>query len=83
MLTLLKRFISNLSMKEDNNFSLEDKSQAQSVVTPIDERYEDQNFVDTTKSVWNYSILYDDDIAYFQNGSHYSLYKKFDLWNLL
>src|SRR5688572_9106016 len=40
-------------------------------------RYEDQNFVDTSKLVWNYSILYDDDVAYFQSGSHYSLYKKF------
>jgi 1,4-alpha-glucan branching enzyme len=40
-------------------------------------RYEDQNFVDTTKPVWNYSILYDDDVAYFQAGSHYSIYKKF------
>lgn len=40
-------------------------------------RYEDQNFVDTSKLVWNYSILFDDDIAYFQNGSNYSLYKKF------
>src|SRR5688572_18698285 len=41
------------------------------------EKYEDRNFVDTTKAVWNYSILYDDDIATFQNGTHYSLYKKF------
>jgi 1,4-alpha-glucan branching enzyme len=40
-------------------------------------RYEDQNFVDTTKAVWNYSLLYDDDVAYFQAGSHYSIYKKF------
>ena len=40
-------------------------------------RYEDQNFVDTSKPVWNYSILYDDDVAYFQAGSHYSIYKKF------
>jgi 1,4-alpha-glucan branching enzyme len=40
-------------------------------------RYEDQNFVDTTKSVWNYSIFYDDDIETFQNGTHYSLYKRF------
>jgi 1,4-alpha-glucan branching enzyme len=40
-------------------------------------RYEDQNFVDTSKPVWNYSMLYDDDVAYFQSGSHYSLYKKF------
>ncbi len=40
-------------------------------------RYEDQNFVDTTKAVWNYSILYDDDVATFQAGTHYGLYKKF------
>ncbi len=41
------------------------------------ERYEDKNFVDTSKLVWNYSILYDDDISTFQQGTHYSLYKKF------
>jgi 1,4-alpha-glucan branching enzyme len=41
------------------------------------ERYEDKNFVDTSKPVWNYSILYDDDISTFQQGTHYSLYKKF------
>jgi 1,4-alpha-glucan branching enzyme len=41
------------------------------------EKYEDRNFVDTSKAVWNYSILYDDDIATFQNGTHYTLYKKF------
>jgi len=39
-------------------------------------KYEDQNFVDTSKSVWNYSLLYDDDIATYQNGTHYQLYKK-------
>lgn len=42
-----------------------------------EERYEDKNFVDTSKSVWNYSILYDDDIATFQQGTNYSLYRKF------
>src|SRR5687768_16747422 len=41
------------------------------------ERYEDRNFVDTSKTVWNYSILYDDDIQTFQAGTHYTLYKKF------
>lgn len=41
------------------------------------ERYEDKNFVDTTLPVWNYSILYDDDIATFQAGTNYALYKKF------
>jgi len=41
------------------------------------ERYEHKNFVDRSGSVWNYSILYDDDIITFQNGTNYSLYKKF------
>ena len=41
------------------------------------ERYEDKNFVDTSRPVWNYSILYDDDISTFQNGTHYSMYNKF------
>src|SRR4051812_3348251 len=43
----------------------------------VNERYEDRNFVDTSKPVWNYSILFDDDIQTFQNGTNYSLYKKF------
>jgi 1,4-alpha-glucan branching enzyme len=38
--------------------------------------YEDQNFVDTEKAVWNYSILYDNDVETFRNGTHYTLYKK-------
>jgi 1,4-alpha-glucan branching enzyme len=41
------------------------------------ERYEDKNFVDTSGPVWNYSILYDDDIATFQQGTNYRLYEKF------
>ncbi len=41
------------------------------------ERFEDRNFVDTSKPVWNYSILYDDDIETFRNGTHYRLYEKF------
>ena len=41
------------------------------------ERYEDKNFVDSSGPVWNYSILYDDDIITFQNGTNYSLYRKF------
>ncbi|HYC27655.1 MAG TPA: 1,4-alpha-glucan branching protein GlgB, partial [Chitinophagaceae bacterium] len=41
------------------------------------EKYEDRNFVDSSGLVWNYSILYDDDIITFQNGTNYSLYKKF------
>jgi 1,4-alpha-glucan branching enzyme len=43
----------------------------------ITEKYEDRNFVDTSLAVWNYSILFDDDISTYQNGTHYNLYKKF------
>jgi 1,4-alpha-glucan branching enzyme len=41
------------------------------------ERYEDHNYVDTSKPVWNYSLLTVDDITNFQQGTHYQLYKKF------
>src|SRR3569623_145032 len=39
--------------------------------------YEKANFVDASKSVWNYSLFNDEDIRNFQNGTNYSLYKKF------
>ena len=40
-------------------------------------KYEDVHFVDSTKSVWNYSLFADDDISNFQNGTHYRLYNLF------
>jgi 1,4-alpha-glucan branching enzyme len=40
-------------------------------------KYEETNFVDTSKTVWNYSLLTPDDVANYQNGTHYNLYKKF------
>ncbi len=40
-------------------------------------KYEEENFVDTTKPVWNYSLFSDEDLENFRNGTHYSLYKKF------
>lgn len=39
--------------------------------------YEERVFVDTSKPVWNYSLLNEEDIRNFQSGTHYSLYKKF------
>jgi 1,4-alpha-glucan branching enzyme len=42
----------------------------------VTRRYEEENFVDTTKKVWNYSLLTDQDIQNFQNGTHYRLYEK-------
>lgn len=40
-------------------------------------KYEEANFVDTSKSVWNYSMLTDDDVTNYRNGTNYQLYKKF------
>ena len=38
-------------------------------------RYEARYFVDTAKSVWNYSLFTDEDIRNFQKGTHYRLYE--------
>ncbi len=40
-------------------------------------KYEDNNFIDTTKLVWNYSLLTEEDVTNYQNGANYQLYKKF------
>src|SRR5688500_5512040 len=61
------------------NSSMKDNKSPEETTTVHQEsnvKYEDQNFVDTSRSVWNYSILYDDDIATYQAGTHYQLYKK-------
>jgi 1,4-alpha-glucan branching enzyme len=39
--------------------------------------YEQDNFIDSTKNVWNYSILTAEDIRNYQQGTHYTLYEKF------
>ena len=68
-------------MKSSTNAGEEkqgDKIQSPKMVSfASTEQYEDKNFIDTSKPVWNYSILYDDDVTTFQNGTHYNLYKKF------
>jgi 1,4-alpha-glucan branching enzyme len=43
----------------------------------VKKKFEEENFVDTSKSVWNYSMLSSEDVTNFQNGTHYTLYKKF------
>lgn len=40
-------------------------------------KYEDSHFIDTSKPVWNYSLLTDEDVRNFQHGTHYTLYTKF------
>ncbi|OQY96764.1 MAG: 1,4-alpha-glucan branching enzyme [Sphingobacteriales bacterium UTBCD1] len=57
---------------------------------PLRKRYEEVQFVDTTKKVWNYSLLSDEDVKNFQQGTHYRLYGKFgshsikvnDVWGM-
>ena len=38
--------------------------------TAGNEKYEEKNFVDTTKPVWNYSLLTDDEVSNYQQGTH-------------
>lgn len=39
--------------------------------------YEEENFVDSTKPVWNYSLFDEEEIHNFQNGTNYNLYNFF------
>ena len=39
--------------------------------------YEDDNFIDTGKHVWNYSFFTDEDIRLFQEGMLHNAYEKF------
>ncbi|MFV0605842.1 MAG: 1,4-alpha-glucan branching protein GlgB [Niabella sp.] len=43
----------------------------------LQEEFEKNHFIDTSKPVWNYSLLTDEDVSNFQNGTNYSLYQKF------
>jgi 1,4-alpha-glucan branching enzyme len=56
----------------------------------LPKRYEETNFIDTSKPVWNYSLLTDEDVTNYKNGTNYQLYKKFgshsikvnDIWGM-
>ncbi len=39
--------------------------------------YEETHYIDTSKPVWNYSLLTNEDVTNYQNGTNYQLYKKF------
>src|SRR5258705_48343 len=66
------------------------KTETVIVVVETPKRYEEINFIDTTKPVWNYSLLTDEDVTNYQNGTNYQLYKKFgshsiqvnDIWGM-
>jgi 1,4-alpha-glucan branching enzyme len=49
----------------------------QALESAISTRYEDIHFVDSTRSVWNYSLFSEEDIRNFQRGTHYGLYELF------
>lgn len=52
--------------------------------------YEQSHFVDTAKPVWNYSLLTDEDVRNYQQGTNYRMYEKFgahsiqvnDIWGM-
>ena len=79
IITLLHMNGKKSADKSPSSSSMKDNKTPQMPATVHQEsnvKYEDLNFVDTSQPVWNYSILYDDDVATFQAGTHYQLYKK-------
>src|SRR5258705_211788 len=66
------------------------KTETVIVVVEAPKRYEEINFIDTTKPVWNCSLLTNEDVTNYQNGTNYQLYKKFgshsiqvnDVWGM-
>ncbi len=57
-------------MPDENNLTLPSASAGTA-------KYEDIHFVDSTRPVWNYSLFTEQDIANYQNGTHYRLYELF------
>ena len=54
------------------------------------DKFEDHKFIDTSKTVWSYSLLTDEEVNNYQAGTNYQLYKKFgshsiqinDVWGM-
>ena len=64
-------------LQQDNEQASAKLPAASTTVQAVAKRYEETEFVDTTKSVWNYSLLAPEDVTNYQNGTNYQLYKKF------
>ncbi|HET9431663.1 MAG TPA: 1,4-alpha-glucan branching protein GlgB [Chitinophagaceae bacterium] len=67
-----------MNQKERNSIKTDNKK-AHTNPAPHREdsgKYEELNFVDTSLPVWNYSLLTEEDITNFQNGTNYQLYRK-------
>ena len=74
-----KKKIAEDSLK-GNNGEQKPKLPADPKATPNDaanNKYEEVNYINTSKSVWNYSLLTDEEVANYQAGTNYQLYKKF------
>jgi 1,4-alpha-glucan branching enzyme len=61
--------------KEKKDAPLKDKNEQPRLSRG--KKYEEENFVDTSSLVWNYSLLTDEDVQNYQNGTNYQLYYKF------
>jgi 1,4-alpha-glucan branching enzyme len=77
---------------DDNSFSGSESNQEKKMETKRSGKntYEETHFIDTSKPVWNYSLLNDQDVTNFQNGTYYRMYEKFgshsiqinDVWGM-
>jgi len=57
--------------------SKNEKADSRPVKVAVPARYEETHFIDSTMPVWNYSILTEEDIRNFQQGTLYNAYEKF------
>ena len=46
-------------------------------ILKIQKEYESKNHINTGMPVWNYSLLTEEDVVNFQNGTYYRIYEKF------
>ncbi len=72
-----------MSVIKKNNKTMPSKNKAvtknksfKNAAAGIQKKYEEQHFVDTAKTVWNYSLFTDEDIQNFQQGTLYNAYEK-------
>ncbi len=62
---------------DEGEKKLSDTGEGRGAAPGVLGKYEESHFVDTSKPVWNYSILSAEDVQNFQHGTHYRLYEKF------
>ena len=73
-----KRNENNVEKDRRNEISgSEPGENTQSIQSITSGKYEETHFIDTSKPVWNYSLLTDEDVSNFQQGTNYKLYEKF------